>query len=115
MRRVAAYAHSMGRFVYDSMATSVDLDDRTLAHLRIVIMNKLRRGESFMFTVDFDSEGISRRSFWMHAAVAMQFAFQGSREPHLNRLWIDELMKSASSPNGLVIVPEPHELLPFEE
>jgi len=33
----------MGRFIYDTAANSVDIDDRTLAHLRIVVMNKLRR------------------------------------------------------------------------
>ena len=38
----------MGRFIYDTMANSVDIDDRTLAHLRIVVMNKLRRSESFL-------------------------------------------------------------------
>jgi hypothetical protein len=39
----------MGRFLYDTMANATDIDDRTLAHLRIVIMNKLRRSESWMF------------------------------------------------------------------
>jgi hypothetical protein len=99
----------MGRFIYDTLNNSIDIEDRTLAHLRIVIMNKLRRSESFMFTVDLDSEGISRRSFWMHPSVPLQFAFHGSREPRLNRLWIEALMVSASSPNGLFVVPEPQE------
>jgi hypothetical protein len=99
----------MGRFIYDTINNSVDIEDRTLAHLRIVIMNKLRRSESFMFTIDMDSEGISRRSFWVHPSVPLQFAFHGSREPRLNRAWIDALMTSASSPNGLFVVPEPSE------
>jgi hypothetical protein len=99
----------MGRFIYDTINNSVDIEDRTLAHLRIVIMNKLRRGESFTFTIDMDSEGISRRSFWVHPSVPLQFAFHGSREPRLNRAWIDALMTSASSPNGLFVVPEPPE------
>ncbi len=104
----------MGRFIYDTLNNSIDIEDRTLAHLRIVIMNKLRRSESFMFTVDLDSEGISRRSFWMHPSVPMQFAFHGSREPRLNRLWIEALMVSASSPNGLFVVSEPQEEKPFD-
>ncbi len=104
----------MGRFIYDTLNNSIDIEDRTLAHLRIVIMNKLRRSESFMFTVDLDSEGISRRSFWMHPSVPLQFAFHGSREPRLNRLWIDALMVSASSPNGLFVVSEPQEEKPFD-
>jgi hypothetical protein len=104
----------MGRFIYDTLNNSIDIEDRTLAHLRIVIMNKLRRSESFMFTVDLDSEGISRRSFWMHPSVPLQFAFHGSREPRLNRLWIEALMTSASSPNGLFVVSEPQEEKAFD-
>jgi hypothetical protein len=98
----------MGRFIYDSAGTSVDIDDRTLAHLRIVIMNKLRRSESFMFDVEV-GDGSGRRSFWMHPSVPLQFHFFGLRQPHINRAWIESLMHAASGPSGLTIVPEPSE------
>lgn len=96
----------MGRFIYDTMANSVDIEDRTLAHLRIVVMNKLRRAESFMFDVEI-GDGSGRRSFWMHPSVPMQFHFFGSRNPRINRAWIEDLMLAASGPNGLTITPEP--------
>jgi len=98
----------MGRFIYDTMANSVDIDDRTLAHLRIVVMNKLRRTEAFMFDVEV-GDGSGRRSFWM------QFHFFGSRNPRINRAWIEDLMQAASGPNGLTITPEPAEDTPAEE
>jgi hypothetical protein len=98
----------MGRFVYDNMSTSIDIDDRTLTHLQIVVMNKLRRSEAFMFDVEV-GDGSGRRSFWMHPAVPMQFHFYGSRRPRVNRAWIEALMLAASSPNGLTLVPEPEE------
>ena len=98
----------MGRFIYDTMANSVDIDDRTLAHLRIVVMNKLRRSEAFMFDVEI-GDGSGRRSFWIHPSVPLQFHFFGSRNPRINRAWIEELMQSASGPSGLQIVPEPEE------
>jgi hypothetical protein len=98
----------MGRFIYDTAANSVDIDDRTLAHLRIVVMNKLRRSESFMFDVEI-GDGSGRRSFWMNPSVPIQFHFFGSRQPRINRLWVEELMQAASGPNGLSIVPEPAE------
>ncbi|MBD8024707.1 DUF7882 family protein [Microbacterium gallinarum] len=98
----------MGRFIYDTTANSVDIDDRTLAHLRIVIMNKLRRGEPFMFDVEV-GDGSGRRSFWIHPSVPLQFHFFGSRQPRVNRRWIEDLMLSASGPSGLSIVPEPAE------
>lgn len=90
------------------MATSVEIDDRVLAHLRLVVMNKLRRNEPFMFDVDVN-DGSGRRSFWIHASVPIQFHFYGGRRPRINRVWVEELVLSASSPNGLVIVPEPLE------
>ena len=96
----------MGRFIYDTMANSVDIDDRTLAHLRVVVMNKLRRTEAFMFDVEI-GDGSGRRSFWMHPSVPIQFHFFGSRQPRINRAWVEDLMQTASGPNGLSITPEP--------
>lgn len=105
----------MGRFIYDTAANSVDIDDRTLAHLRIVVMNKLRRAESFMFDVEI-GDGSGRRSFWVHPSVPLQFHFFGSRNPRINRVWVEELMQAASGPNGLSIVPEPpDEIAPAEK
>lgn len=98
----------MGRFIYDTSSNSVDLDDRALAHLRIVVMNKLRRGESFMFDIEI-GDGSGRRSFWLHPSVPLQFHFFGSRVPRINRAWIEILMQTASGPNGLTMVPEPTE------
>ena len=55
----------MGRFIYDTMSNAIEIDDRTLAHLRIVVMNKMRRSESFMFEFE-PGDGSGRRSFWIH-------------------------------------------------
>ena len=104
----------MGRFIYDTVANAVDIDDRTLAHLRIVVMNKLRRSESFMFDVEV-GDGSGRRSFWMHPSVPIQFHFYGSRQPRIDRVWVEDLMLAASGPNGLSITPEPSEDTLVEE
>ena len=96
----------MGRFIYDTNGNSIDIDDRTLAHLRIVMMNKLRRSEPFMFDVEV-GDGSGRRSYWIAPAVPLQFHFFGSRQPRINRLWVEELMLAASGPGGLTILPEP--------
>lgn len=98
----------MGRFIYDTAANAVEIDDRTLAHLRIVVMNKLRRAEPFMFDVEV-GDGSGRRSFWIHPSVPLQFHFFGSRAPRINRVWVEELMQAASGPGGLMILPEPSE------
>ena len=98
----------MGKFIYGTAANSFEVDDRTLAHLRIVIMNKLRRSESFMFDITM-SDGSGHRSFWMSPAVSIQFQFFGSRAPRINRAWVEELMAAASGPKGLELLPEPAE------
>jgi hypothetical protein len=97
----------MGRFIYDS-TTSVDFDDRVLAHLQIVIGAKLRRGESFYFSWRDDaSTGDGRTVVWVHETMPLQYKYYGSKSPAINRAWIEMLMLSANSTNGLRVVPEP--------
>lgn len=98
----------MGKLIYGIPDVSVEFDDRVLAHLKAVIIAKLRRNESFTFTWDTDAEhGGGRRSIWLHPSIPLQFEFFGSREPNVNRGWIEELVKSSNSPGGLRVVPEP--------
>lgn len=98
----------MGKFIYGVPPATVEIDDRVLAHLRVVMVTKLRRSEPFMFEFELPpAEGSGRRSFWVHPAVPMQFHFYGSRDPRLNRAWVEELIREASGPLGLRILPEP--------
>lgn len=98
----------MGRLVYNSTPQSFDIEDRTLAHLRIVFMNKLRRGEPFFFHVA-TADGNGLRSIWVHPAVPLVFQFVGGRPPTINMDWVDALMTSANSSYGLTVTPEPAE------
>jgi len=98
----------MGKFIYGSGATSVDVDDRALAHIRLALTTKLRRGESCMFDLELGA-GLGRKTFWVHPGVPLQFHFFGSRIPRINRAWVEELIVAASSPGGLWLVPEPKE------
>ena len=96
----------MGRLTYDS-TTAINFDDRTLAHLQIVIGSKLRRGESFAFSwVMNDSDGDRRNSLWMAPDIPLHFKYSGSRQPAINPAWIDELAALANSGGGLQLVPE---------
>ncbi|WP_223721783.1 ATP-dependent DNA ligase [Microbacterium sp. cx-55] len=97
---------SVGKLLYNSGEFPFDIDDRTLAHLRVVFMNKLRRGEPFMLQVP-DPNGIGTRSVWISAGVPVSFQFLGSRAPSIDMRWIDELMTEANSPNGLTCSSEP--------
>lgn len=97
----------MGKLTYDSSLT-VDFDDRTLAHLQLVIGAKLRRNEAFYFSWrDDDAIGDGRSIIWLHPTIPLAFKFFGSRPPSVNREWIDALMLTANTPAGLQIIEEP--------
>ena len=94
----------MGKFIYNSSSREIEIDDRTLAHLRVAIVNKLRRSESYSMTWEHGVENGSGRTT----------IFNGNRPPKLNRLWIEQMLLSANSTAGLQFVPEPAEHDPFE-
>ncbi|MDY0830070.1 ATP-dependent DNA ligase [Microbacterium sp. BG28] len=96
----------MGQLLYDGGSQSFDIDDRALAHLRLVFMNKLRRGEPFLLHLA-DTSGIGTRSLWVHPGISLVFSFYGSRNPALNREWLDAMMAEANGPHGLTLSPEP--------
>lgn len=98
----------MGKLTYDA-ALVADFDDRTLAHLQIVIAAKLRRGEAFAFSWRDDADvGDGRTTIWMHPTISLVYKFLGGRPPEINKRWIDELASTSNSPAGLRITPEPH-------
>lgn len=99
----------MGQLIYASDAR-IEIDDRTLAHLQIVILNKLRRRECFAFSWrETDDEGSGRGTIWIASEISLRFMFVSSRPPAINRRWIDALMTTANTPAGLHVVPEPPE------
>jgi len=98
----------MGHLVYDGGTAEVLLDDRTLAHLQIVIIAKLRRQESFAFSwKDPSSAGDGRSTIWLHPMASLRFRFAGSRPPAVNPAWVALLAASANSGGGLHVLPEP--------
>jgi len=93
----------MGSLVYDDDRVA-EFDDRTLAHLQAVIVNKLRRQESFPFTWADERRTVT---VWVSPNTPLEFVFDDRRRPQLNRAWIEELALMATTSTGLVIVPEP--------
>lgn len=95
----------MGALIYDG--TEVEFEDRLLAHLHVVIVQKLRRGESFCFSWrDQHAVGGGRSSLWLHPSIPLYFKFYGSKQPVLNREWIQALTLSSNSSLGLIVTPE---------
>ncbi|MBT2474239.1 ATP-dependent DNA ligase [Microbacterium sp. ISL-103] len=99
----------MGKFIYENNMKT-EIEDRALTHLQLVITAKLRRGEPFSFTWREDmSVGGGRTTVWIHAGSSLVFKFDGSRQPSINRAWVDALAFTANAPSGLYLVSEPSE------
>jgi hypothetical protein len=100
----------VGKFIYGTPSIAVDFDDRVLAHLKVVILAKVRRGESFTFSWEYSAAaGSGHSSIWIHPTIPLQFDFLGSKEPRLNRAWVEELVRLSNTPSGLRVTPEPPE------
>ena len=95
----------MGTLQYDGVL--VEFDDRLLAHLQIVIVQKIRRGESFLMSWrDAPETGDGHSAIWIHPTQNLYFKFMGSRNPMINQEWLEQLTLSANSPHGLLVMRE---------
>ncbi|WP_285137758.1 hypothetical protein [Microbacterium sp. lyk4-40-TSB-66] len=98
----------MGTLYYGDAATPIEIDDRALAHVKVVIATKLRRGESFTlsWTHGPDQE-VGRSTVWLHPSIPLRFVFDEPEPALLSRSWIEALANSANSSGGLLLVDEP--------
>jgi len=97
----------MGTLFYGETGTPIQVEDRTLAHLKVAIITKLRRGESFTLSWDHTAgQSAGRSTIWMHPTIPLRFVFDELERPGLNRNWIDQLMRSANSTGGIQLVGE---------
>jgi hypothetical protein len=97
----------VGKLVYGSSSRELELDDRTLAHVKAVTVMKLRRNESFTVSWQHRLEaGGGRVSIWVHPSIPLQFEFDEAQRPDLNRAWLESLMQDANRTGDLRIVEE---------
>lgn len=97
----------MGTIYYGGGAMPIHIEDRALAHLKVVIATKLRRDESF--TVSWkhpDDQPRGRSTIWLHPSIPLRFVFDNPEPAELSRAWIEELANSASSTGGIMLVAE---------
>src|SRR5690606_14900521 len=75
----------MGSLHYGSPPATFDLDDRTLAHVELVVLAKLRRHESFALTIDDAKDG--RQTIWINSSSTLRFEF-ATKTHEINREWL---------------------------
>jgi hypothetical protein len=95
----------MGTIYYGGTSTPIEIDDRALAHLKVVIATKLRRGESFTLSWRHpDDQPRGRSTVWLHPSIPLRFVFDDPEPPVLDRDWIERLATSANSSGGIMLV-----------
>lgn len=98
----------MGTLYYGNARTPIEIEDRALAHVKFVILAKLRRNEGFGFSwATPPSAGSGRSTIWISPSVPLQFEFGDNHQPLLNRDWLEVLNQQAATSGGLTVVDEP--------
>jgi hypothetical protein len=107
-RGKAGKGASVGSLTCGGIREPFRFSDRALAHLQVVILAKLRRGESFTFAWTIAvAAGSGHFSVWLHPAIPLRFNYDDTRHLALNKEWVEVLARSADQAGGLVLLPEP--------
>ena len=97
----------MGTLIY-GRTQEYDFDERTLEHLRVVITSRVRKNESFFLTWTAQRHRQTvTTSLWISPAVPLVFSFSSDTRVPISREWLQQLIRSSYSSQGLVIMPEP--------
>ena len=88
----------MGQLLYGDSLPLIEFDDRVLAHLKVGILAKFRRHESFAFSWGHGTaNGSGHSSMWLTAEIPVRFVFTGGRPPARNWDWVEDLLVEANS------------------
>ena len=97
----------MGQLIYDS-SLRLDFNDRMLAHLQVAFAVKLHSDEGFLFSWRQERDGDGGRgAIWIHPDISILYRFTDRLRPRLNPRWVDALVQSAISAEGMSALPEP--------
>lgn len=96
----------MGMLYYGGAA--IEIEDRTLAHLQVVVTTKLRRSESFMLSWRHP-QGTTpgRSSIWVDRSIPFRFEFEDAEPTVIDHEWLERLAADASTAGGIVLVLDP--------
>lgn len=95
----------MGTLIHGPL--ELEIDDRILTHLEIVIVSKLRRHESFLLSwLEDASPGGSRNALWLSAGHPVHFRYSEGRVSQINKDWLRLLEVSSNGSRGLIALGE---------
>jgi len=94
----------MGSLFYGNDTHAIDIPDRVLAHLKVIIATKLRRGESFTISWKHQEDVPGgRTTLWMHASIPVRFTFDCAEPDSLDPGILQQLANEAGRSGGLTV------------
>lgn len=107
MTGTVAMVRRMATLHYGLSDDPIHIDDRALAHLKIVVAAELRRNESFTLSWKHpEGEPGGRSTLWIHPSIPLRFVFEEPNPPQINMRWVEQLMHTANSGGGIMLVDE---------
>jgi hypothetical protein len=93
----------MGYLFYGNTAEPIEIPDRLLAHLKVVVATKLRRSESFTLSWRHTEDIPGGRStIWLQPSIPLRFVFHSDSET-LDPELLTRLAHAANTSQGLTI------------
>jgi hypothetical protein len=102
----------MGSLFYGSSASPIAVPDRVLAHAKVVIATKLRRGESFTMSWRHPAGAEAGRStIWIQPSIPLRFVFDTAEPEILDNTILQAYANAANSSSGLTLDLDAHETM----
>ncbi|WP_336644823.1 DUF7882 family protein [Microbacterium sp. USHLN186] len=93
----------MGTLEYNSSRPPIEIDDETLAHLKVVIATKLRRQESFLMTWPAQKNPAGRMTAWMHPAIPLIIELDADVTPPVDSKRLTAMMDKLNARGELIL------------
>jgi len=93
----------MGKLFYGSDPQPIEIDDRLLQYLQVVLATKLRRSESFTFTWTDAAAAHSRTTLWIQPSISLRFFFSSAEPVRLSGGYLRQLADQAAMSSGLLL------------
>jgi len=94
----------MGHLYYGSSESPIRMPDRILAHVKVVVATKLRRGESFTLSWRHPhDEETGRSTIWIQPSIALRFVFSTVEPEKIDGALLQRYAAAANSSSGLIV------------
>lgn len=93
----------MGHLYYGTTPEPVRIPDRLLAHIKVVVATKLRRGESFTLSWTHVDGTPGRSTLWLQPAIPLRFVFESAEPEQLHSPTLKDMADMANSSAGLIV------------